>query len=89
MLFNTGVMYLVNFVFHLFFGQTAAAFIGWADSPFQVEVSTASVAGFVAAFANSDRRLVAGIFKSRTQGRRERLAEAKWRRKNRMLLRGE
>jgi hypothetical protein len=64
-LFNIGVMYLVNFVFHVFFGQLAAAFIGWADSPFQVEVGTASlgfsVAGFVAAFANFDRRLVAVI----------------------------
>jgi hypothetical protein len=64
-LFNIGVMYLVNFVFHVFFGQLAAAFIGWADSPFQVEVGTASlgfsVAGFVAAFANFDRRLAAVI----------------------------
>jgi hypothetical protein len=64
-LFNIGVMYLVNFVFHVFFGQLAAAFIGWADSPFQVEVGTASlgfsIAGFVAAFGNFDRRLVAVI----------------------------
>jgi uncharacterized protein DUF6790 len=64
-LFNIGVMYLVNFVFHVFFGQIAAAFIGWADSPFQVEVGTASlgfsVAGFIAAFASFDRRLVAVI----------------------------
>lgn len=64
-LFNIGVMYLVNFVFHVFFGQIAAAFIGWADSPFQFEVGTASlgfsVAGFVAAFASFDRRLVAVI----------------------------
>ncbi len=64
-LFNIGVMYLINFVFHVFFGQTAAAFIGWADSPFQFEVGTASLgfslAGFIAAFANFDRRLVAVI----------------------------
>jgi hypothetical protein len=64
-LFNIGVMYLVNFAFHVFFGQIAAAFIGWADSPFQFEVGTASlgfsVAGFVAAFASFDRRLVAVI----------------------------
>jgi hypothetical protein len=62
-LFDIGVMYLVNFVFHTFFGKTAAAFIGWADSPFQVEVGTASlgfsIAGFIAAFGNFDRRLVA------------------------------
>jgi len=63
--FTIGVMYLVNFVFHVFFGQLAAAFIGWADSPFQFEVGTASlgfaIAGFVAAFASFDRRLVAVI----------------------------
>ncbi|WP_428492210.1 DUF6790 family protein [Rhodopila sp.] len=64
-LLNIGFMYLVNFVFHVFFGRIAAAFIGWADSPFQVEVGTASlgfaVAGFIAAFASFDRRLVAVI----------------------------
>jgi hypothetical protein len=64
-LFDIGVMYLVNFVFHTFFGGLAAAFIGWADSPFQVEVGTASlgfsVVGFIAAFGNFDRRLVAVI----------------------------
>jgi hypothetical protein len=63
--FNIGLMFLVNFVFHVFFGQMAAAFIGWADSPFQFEVGTASlgfsIAGFFAAFANFDRRLVAVI----------------------------
>jgi hypothetical protein len=64
-LFNIGFMYFVNFVFHVFFGQMAATFIGWADSPFQFEVGTASlgfsVAGFFAAFAGFDRRLVAVI----------------------------
>jgi hypothetical protein len=63
--FTIGVLYLVNFVFHVFFGQMAAAFIGWADSPFQFEVGTASLgfafAGFVAAFASFDRRIVAVI----------------------------
>jgi hypothetical protein len=63
-LFNVGVMYFVNFVFHVFFG-IAATFIGWADSPFQLKVGTASlgfsVAGFIAAFAGFDRRLVAVI----------------------------
>ena len=52
--FNIGVMYLVNFIFHVFFGPMAAAFIGWSDSPFQFEVGTASLgfslAGFIAAF---------------------------------------
>ncbi len=64
-LFNIGVMFLVNFIFHVFFGQMAAAFIGWEDSPFQFEVGTASlgfaVAGFIAAFASFDRRLVAVV----------------------------
>jgi hypothetical protein len=64
-LFNIGLMFLVNFVFHVFFGATAAAFIGWTDSPFQFEVGTASLgfslAGFVAAFGGFDRRLVAVI----------------------------
>lgn len=50
--FAVGVNFLVNFVFHAFFGQMAAEFIGWADSPFQFEVATASlgfaVIGFIA-----------------------------------------
>ena len=61
--FNIGVMFLVNFVFHVFFGRMAAAFIGWADSPFQFEVGIASlgvaVGGFLAAFHSFDRRLIA------------------------------
>lgn len=68
--FSVGVSFLVNFVFHVFFGQMAAAFIGWADSPFQFEVGMASLGvaagGFLAAFAGFDRRLIAvvvpGIF---------------------------
>jgi hypothetical protein len=64
-LFNIGAMYFINFVFHVFFGQIAATFIGWADSPFQLEVGAASlgfsIAGFIAAFAGFDRRLVAVI----------------------------
>jgi hypothetical protein len=64
-MFNIGLMFLVNFVFHTFFGGLAARFIGWADSPFQLEVGTASlgfsVVGFIAAFARFDRRLVAII----------------------------
>ena len=65
-----GVAYLYNAVFHIFFGEMAAAFIGWADSPFQFEVGTASLGfsavGFLAAFKSFDRRLAAilgsGIF---------------------------
>jgi len=58
-----GVGYLYNFVMHGFFGKMAAAFIGWADSPFQFEVATASlgfsVVGFIAAFRSFDLRLAA------------------------------
>jgi len=58
-----GVCFLYNFVMHSFFGPMAAKFIGWADSPFQFEVGTASlgfsVVGFLAAFRSFDLRLAA------------------------------
>jgi hypothetical protein len=58
-----GVGYLYNFVMHGFFGRMSAAFIGWADSPFQFEVATASlgfaIVGFLAAFRSFDLRLAA------------------------------
>jgi hypothetical protein len=58
-----GVGYLYNFVMHGFFGKMSAAFIGWADSPFQFEVATASlgfaVVGFLAAFRSFDLRFAA------------------------------
>jgi hypothetical protein len=58
-----GVGYLYNFVMHGFFGKMSAAFIGWADSPFQFEVATASLGfaavGFLAAFRSFDLRLAA------------------------------
>src|SRR6185312_16522213 len=60
---SIGVGYLYNFVMHGFFGRMSAAFIGWADSPFQFEVATASlgfaVVGFLAAFRSFDLRLAA------------------------------
>jgi hypothetical protein len=63
--FNIGVYNFYNFVVHAFFGKMAAAFIGWADSPFQFEVATASlgfsVVGFIAAFRSFDLRLAAII----------------------------
>jgi hypothetical protein len=46
-LFSIGFSYFYNFVFHVFFGEMAAGFIGWADSPFQAEVGYASL-GFAA-----------------------------------------
>ncbi len=58
-----GVCFLYNFVMHAFFGRMSAAFIGWADSPFQFEVATASLGfaaiGFIAAFRSFDLRLAA------------------------------
>lgn len=58
-----GIGYLYNFVMHGFFGAMSARFIGWADSPFQFEVATASlgfaVVGFLAAFRGFDLRLAA------------------------------
>jgi hypothetical protein len=61
--FAIGVAFFYNFVMHSFFGEMAARFIGWADSPFQFEVATASlgfsVVGFIAAFRSFDLRLAA------------------------------
>jgi hypothetical protein len=58
-----GVGYFYNFIMHSVFGRMSAAFIGWAHSPFQFEVATASlgfsVVGFLAAFHSFDRRLAA------------------------------
>ena len=51
--------------FHAFFGGLAARFIGWADSPFQFEVATASLGfaavGFLAAWRSFDLRLAAVV----------------------------
>jgi Family of unknown function (DUF6790) len=52
MLFAIGISNLINFVFHVFFGDIAAKFIGWENSPFQAEVGFASlgigIAGVIA-----------------------------------------
>jgi hypothetical protein len=47
LLFSVGIGFFYNFVMHVFFGEMAARFIGWADSPFQTEVGFASL-GFAA-----------------------------------------
>ena len=63
LLFSIGFANFYNFVFHVFFGETAAAFIGWADSPFQQEVGFASlgmaVLGLLAFKGSFDMRLAA------------------------------
>src|ERR1700747_2372793 len=52
LLFAIGISNLINFVFHVFFGDIAAKFIGWENSPFQAEVGFASlgvgIAGVIA-----------------------------------------
>jgi hypothetical protein len=52
LLFAIGINNLINFVFHVFLGDIAAKFIGWANSPFQAEVGFASlgvgIAGVIA-----------------------------------------
>jgi hypothetical protein len=62
-LFTVGFAYLYNFVMHVFFGEMAARFIGWADSPFQAEVGYASLGfaaiGFLAFKSNCMTRLAA------------------------------
>src|ERR1700759_4759015 len=42
-LFAIGITYIYNALFHIYFHALAARFIGWADSPFQIEVGTASL----------------------------------------------
>jgi len=44
---SIAIGFFYNFVVHVFFGEMAAEFIGWADSPFQAEVGFASL-GFAA-----------------------------------------
>src|SRR6266568_3950424 len=52
LLFAIGINNLINFIFHVFFGDIAAKFIGWENSSFQAEVGFASlgvgIAGVIA-----------------------------------------
>src|SRR5262245_52007147 len=52
LLFAIGINNLINFAFHVFFGDISAKFIGWENSPFQAEVGFASlgvgIAGVIA-----------------------------------------
>lgn len=43
LLFNIGISFIYDFIVHVFFGDMAAAFIGWSQSPFQLEVGFASL----------------------------------------------
>jgi hypothetical protein len=63
LLFSIAFSYFYNFVFHVFFGELAADFIGWADSPFQLEVGFASLGfalvGLLAFKGSRDMRIAA------------------------------
>jgi hypothetical protein len=65
LLFSIGVSLFYNFVMHVFFGEMAARFIGWADSPFQAEVGFASlgfaVVGFLAFRGDRGLRIAAVV----------------------------
>lgn len=43
LLFNIGFANIFNFIMHVFFGDFSAKFIGWEQSPFQLEVGFASL----------------------------------------------
>jgi hypothetical protein len=61
--FSIGCSMLYNFVAHVFFHEQVAKIIGWADSPFQIEVGLASlgfaVVGFLAFRGDWQVRLAA------------------------------
>jgi hypothetical protein len=64
-LFSIAISNLYNFVAHVFLGEAAARFIGWADSPFQREVGFASlgfaIVGLLAFRGSFDMRTAAVI----------------------------
>ena len=63
--FSVGVSFLYNGVIHIVWHKMAAEFIGWADSPFQLEVGFASIGfgviGLLATWRSFDLRLAAII----------------------------
>ena len=48
--FNIGLNNVHNFIAHAFFGDEIAKFIGWQNSPFQLEVAFASLGMALGAF---------------------------------------
>jgi hypothetical protein len=46
LLFSIGLANFYNFILHVFFGEMTARFIGWEDSPFQLEVGLAFKGSF-------------------------------------------
>ncbi len=63
--FSIGITYIYSAVFHVIFHEMAAGFIGWADSPFQIELGFASfgmgLIGLIASWRSFDMRLAAII----------------------------
>lgn len=61
--FGVGLTFLFNGVMHAAFSDMTAKFIGWANSPFQLEVGYASfgfaAVGFLACWRGFDMRLAA------------------------------
>ena len=60
---SVGVSHLYNGVMHTAFGDKSAPFYGWANTPFQIEVGSASLGfaavGFLAVWRSFDMRLAA------------------------------
>jgi hypothetical protein len=56
LLFSIGVAYAWNFVVHSVFGDFSAQVIGWAQSPFQLEVAFASLGFALVGFLAFPRR---------------------------------
>jgi hypothetical protein len=65
MLFTIGISNLINFIFHVFFGDMAAKFIGWENSTFPAEVGFASlgigIGGVIASKAGLPFRFAAHL----------------------------
>jgi hypothetical protein len=82
LLFTIGVGSFYNFVLHTFFGELAAGFIGWEDSPFQAEVGFASlgfaVVGFLAFRGSFDLRLAAVVGRRCSSGALRAATSIRW-----------
>lgn len=65
LLFSIGFSLFYNFILHSFFGEMAAGFIGWSDSPFRTEIGFASLGysavGFLAFRKNWGLRIAAVV----------------------------
>ena len=61
--FSIGIAYIYNAFTHIIFHEMAAGFIGWADSPFQIELGFANLGlgliGVIATWRSLEMRLAA------------------------------